>query len=41
MVAAMKCTQDADPATAENLKNAIYDLYRAYEGKELNSDHSK
>ena len=41
MVAAMKWTQDADPATAENLKNAIYDLYRAYEGKELNFDHSK
>ena len=41
MVAAMKCTQDADPATAENLKNAIYDLYRVYEGKELNFDHSK
>jgi len=34
MVAAMKCKQDADPATAEALKNAIYDLYRAYEGKE-------
>ena len=34
MVAAMKCKQDAAPATAETLKNAIYDLYRAYEGKE-------
>lgn len=34
MVAAMKCKQDADPATAATLKNAIYDLYRAYEGKE-------
>lgn len=34
MVAAMKCKQDADPATAETLKKAIYDLYRAYEGKE-------
>ncbi len=34
MVSAMKCKQDADPATAEVLKNAIYDLYRAYEGKE-------
>ena len=41
MVAAMKCKQDADPATAETLKNAIYDLYRAYEGKEpvLEHDH--
>jgi len=34
MVAAMKCKQDADPATADALKKAIYDLYRAYEGKE-------
>ena len=34
MVSAMKCKQDADPETAKNLKNAIYDLYRAYEGKE-------
>ena len=34
MVAAMKCKQDADPATAETLKKSIYDLYRAYEGKE-------
>ena len=34
MVAAMKCKQDADPATAEALKKAILDLYRAYEGKE-------
>ncbi len=34
LVAAMKCKQDADAKTAEALKNAIYDLYRAYEGKE-------
>ena len=34
MVCAMKCKQDAEPKTAEALKNAIYDLYRAYEGKE-------
>lgn len=34
MVSAMKCKQDADPATAEALKAAILDLYRAYEGKE-------
>ena len=34
MVAAMKCKQDADPATAKALQKAIYDLYRAYEGKE-------
>lgn len=34
MVAAMKCKQDADPATADALKKAILDLYRAYEGKE-------
>ena len=34
MVSAMKCKQDVDPATAKTLKEAIYDLYRAYEGKE-------
>ena len=34
MVAAMKCKQDANPATAVALKKAILDLYRAYEGKE-------
>ncbi len=34
MVAAMKCKQDADASTAEALQNSIYDLYRAYEGKE-------
>ena len=39
MVAAMKCKQDVDPATAEALKNAIYDLYRAYEGKEPDLSH--
>ena len=42
MVSAMKCKQDADPATAETLKKAIYDLYRAYEGKEPEiHDHDK
>lgn len=39
MVAAMKCKQDANAETAETLKNAIYDLYRAYEGKEPDLDH--
>ncbi len=34
IVGAMKCKQDADPATAEALKTAILDFYRAYEGKE-------
>jgi nickel superoxide dismutase len=34
MVAAMKCKQDANPETAETLKAAILDFYRAYEGKE-------
>ena len=36
IVAAMKTKQAADPATAETLKSAILDLYRAYEGKEPN-----
>lgn len=34
IVCAMKCKQDASAATAENLKKAILDFYRAYEGKE-------
>lgn len=34
IVAAMKCKQDANPATAEGLKKAILDFYTAYEGKE-------
>lgn len=34
IVSSMKCKQDADPATAETLRAAILDLYRAYEGKE-------
>jgi nickel superoxide dismutase len=38
IVTAMKCKQDADPATAESLKQAIYALYRAYEGKEPQFD---
>jgi nickel superoxide dismutase len=33
-VAAMKCKQSADEATASALEKAIHDLYRAYEGKE-------
>ena len=34
MIAAMKCKQTVEPATAEALEKAIFDLYRAYEGKE-------
>ena len=41
MVAAMKCKQDANPATAETLKKAILDLYRAYEGKEPKFEEHK
>ena len=33
-VAAMKCKQSTDGATAAALETAIHDLYRAYEGKE-------
>ena len=33
MVAAMKCKQSVDPATAATLRSAILDFYRAYEGK--------
>jgi len=34
MVAAMKCKQDANAETAETLKVAIGQLYKAYEGKD-------
>lgn len=34
MVAAMKCKQSAEPATADGLRKAILDFYRAYEGRE-------
>lgn len=33
IVAAMKCKQSGDPATAETLKASILALYTAYEGK--------
>ena len=32
----MKCKQTVDPASAKALEKAIFDLYRAYEGKEPN-----
>ena len=34
MVSAMKCKQAANPTTTKALEKAIYDFYRAYEGKE-------
>ncbi len=39
ILAAMKCKQSASPATAKVLENAIFDLYRAYEGKEPDFEH--
>ncbi len=39
IVAAMKAKQSADPETAKVLEKAIFDLYRAYEGKEPAFDH--
>lgn len=36
---AMKCKQSADAETAEDLEKAIFNLYRAYEGKEPDFDH--
>ena len=41
MQAAMKCKQDANPATADKLRETILDFYRAYEGKEpeFEEDH--
>ena len=41
IVCAMKCKQDADGATAENLNAAILDFYRAYEGKEPTELHKE
>lgn len=41
MVAAMKCKQDANPATAEALKQAIYKFYTAYTGQQPNFDHDE
>ena len=40
IIAAMKCKQSADPETAKALEKSIFDLYRAYEGKEPAFDHS-
>lgn len=40
IIAAMKCKQSADPATAEALEKAIFALYKAYEGKEPDFEHS-
>ena len=39
IVAAMKAKQSADPSTAKALEDAIFDFYRAYEGKEPAFDH--
>jgi nickel superoxide dismutase len=39
-VAAMKCKQSTDAATAKTLEDAIFNLYRAYEGKEPAFKHS-
>lgn len=40
IIAAMKVKQSADPATAKVLEKAIFDFYRAYEGKEPDFEHS-
>lgn len=40
MIAAMKCKQSADAETAKVLEKSIFDLYRAYEGKEPDFEHS-
>ena len=40
MVAAMKCKQTADPATAAALKKSIFALYEAYTGKKPELLHS-
>ena len=40
MVAAMKCKQTADTASAKALRKSILDFYRAYEGKEPSFAHA-
>ncbi len=40
IIAAMKSKQSADPATAKALEKSIFDLYKAYEGKEPDFEHS-
>ena len=39
ITAAMKAKQSTDSATAKALETAIFDLYRAYEGKEPEFEH--
>lgn len=39
IVAAMKAKQSADKATAKDLEDAIFDFYRAYEGREPDFEH--
>lgn len=41
IVSAMKCKQNVDPATAKALEKSVFDLYRAYEGKEPEFEESK
>ena len=40
IIHAMKCKQSADPETAKALEKSIFDLYRAYEGKDPTFEHS-
>ncbi|WP_404310003.1 superoxide dismutase [Ni] [Neorhodopirellula lusitana] len=40
IIQAMKCKQSADPETAKALEKSIFQLYRAYEGKEPTFEHS-
>lgn len=40
MVAAMKAKQGADPQTADDLKKAILDFYKAYAGKAYQAAHT-
>ena len=41
ITSAMKCKQSADGTTAKALEEAIFDLYRAYEGKEPEFESAK
>ena len=41
ITSAMKCKQSADGTTAKAIEEAIFDLYRAYEGKEPEFESAK
>ncbi len=41
IIAAMKCKQSAEPATADTLRQAVHNLYHAYTGKKAGAEHGE